>query len=229
MINSSEYFVYLTAAGMGDVSGKLKAIVDNYYDQVSHGDLDRWMQAVAAMPNVKPSIVNLHADAVEIGSKADIADIDKTKFVDNLMQLHPWRKGPFNLFGIHIDTEWRSDLKWARLSKHIDLNDKTILDVGCGNGYYMLRMLGAGAKAIVGIDPTMLFVVQFEAINKYVRTNAAKVLPLKLEDMPAGVGSFDTVFSMGDFISQTRSQRTYRPITKFSKARRQTCAGNNRA
>jgi tRNA (mo5U34)-methyltransferase len=26
-----------------------------------------------------------------------------------LMGLSPWRKGPFDLFGVHVDTEWRSD------------------------------------------------------------------------------------------------------------------------
>lgn len=32
-----------------------------------------------------------------------------------LEQLKPWRKGPFSLYGINIDTEWRSDWKWDRV------------------------------------------------------------------------------------------------------------------
>lgn len=197
MIDYTEYFAFLKSAGLADISNELEAVVNQYYKEVSHGDLDRWLESVSSLPQVKPSTVNLDIGSVQIGTADDIAGFDRQKFIDNLMQLHPWRKGPFNLFGIGIDTEWRSDLKWARLKEYINLDDKLILDVGCGNGYYMLRMLAAGARAVVGIDPTLLFVIQFEAINKYVRTNAARVLPLKLEDMPKGAGGFDTVFSMG--------------------------------
>jgi len=84
-----------------------------------------------------------------------------------------------------------------RLKDHIDLKDKLILDVGCGNGYYLFRMLGAGARAAVGVDPFLLSVMQFHAINKYVQTNQAAVLPLGVDDVPGNCGCFDTVFSMG--------------------------------
>ncbi|MHC5156775.1 MAG: tRNA 5-methoxyuridine(34)/uridine 5-oxyacetic acid(34) synthase CmoB, partial [Planctomycetota bacterium] len=110
---------------------------------------------------------------------------------------HPWRKGPFELFGVKVDTEWRSDLKWARLAGHVDLKDKCVLDVGCGNGYYLFRMLGAGAKAAIGVDPFLLYVMQFHAINQYVQTSKAAVLPLGVEDIPENCGCFDTAFSMG--------------------------------
>ena len=57
----------------------------------------------------------------------------------------PWRKGPFSLYGVNIDTEWRSDWKWDRVLPHLsDLTGRTILDVGCGSGYHMWRMIGAG-------------------------------------------------------------------------------------
>ncbi|MDI5166017.1 DUF1698 domain-containing protein, partial [Salmonella enterica subsp. enterica serovar Montevideo] len=43
-------------------------------------------------------------------------------------------KGPFSLYGVDIDTEWRSDWKWDRVLPHLsDLTGRTILDVGCGN------------------------------------------------------------------------------------------------
>ncbi|WP_241597848.1 DUF1698 domain-containing protein, partial [Rosenbergiella epipactidis] len=79
----------------------------------------------------------------------------------------PWRKGPYQLYGTHIDTEWRSDWKWDRVLPHITpLKDRLILDVGCGSGYHMWRMLGQGAKMVVGIDPMQLFLCQFEAVRK---------------------------------------------------------------
>jgi tRNA (mo5U34)-methyltransferase len=58
-------------------------------------------------------------------------------------------------------------------------------------------MLGAGAKQVVGIDPTLLFVTQFMVLNQFIKTDAAHVLPLTLEDLPDNLPVFDTVFSMG--------------------------------
>jgi tRNA (mo5U34)-methyltransferase len=112
--------------------------------------------------------------------------------------LHPWRKGPFSLFGVDIDTEWRSDFKWDRLSGAIDpLEGRRVLDVGCGSGYHCWRMKGAGAAEVIGIDPTPLFVLQFKAIQHYLNIDSVHVLPLALEQLPPKLKSFDTTFSMG--------------------------------
>lgn len=110
----------------------------------------------------------------------------------------PWRKGPYSLYGINIDTEWRSDWKWERVLPHLsDLTGRTILDVGCGSGYHMWRMIGAGAHLAVGIDPTQLFLCQFEAVRKLLGNDQrAHLLPLGIEQLPA-LEAFDTVFSMG--------------------------------
>ena len=59
------------------------------------------------------------------------------------MQLKPWRKGPFHLFDLHIDSEWQSFMKWQLLAPHLSLAGKKIADVGCNNGYYMFEMLCA--------------------------------------------------------------------------------------
>ncbi len=117
------------------------------------------------------------------------------------MQLHPWRKGPYEICGIPIETEWRSDWKWERLQPHIEpLADRLVLDVGCGNGYHGWRMLGEGARLVIGIDPTQLFVMQFEALRHFLGSqHPLRVLPLGIEDLPANLQGFDTVFSMGVF------------------------------
>jgi tRNA (mo5U34)-methyltransferase len=114
------------------------------------------------------------------------------------MGLHPWRKGPFDLFGVHIDTEWRSDWKWDRLGSGIDsLQSRRVLDVGCGSGYHCWRMAGDGAREVIGIDPTPLFVVQFWALQKYLQQTNVWLLPAGIEQMPDKLNAFDTAFSMG--------------------------------
>lgn len=115
----------------------------------------------------------------------------------------PWRKGPFDLFGIHIDAEWRSDRKWRRVQPYVHLTGKRVLDVGCGNGYFGWRMLEAGAQAVVGIDPSLLFVLQHAAVASCAEEGTARnlVLPLRLEDLAqptlAPQTPFDAAFSMG--------------------------------
>jgi tRNA (mo5U34)-methyltransferase len=125
------------------------------------------------------------------------ADLGRA-LTEALMALHPWRKGPFCIQGVQIDTEWRSDLKWDRFAGAIaPLADRLVLDVGCGNGYHGWRMLGAGARLVMGIDPTLLFVLQWMAINRYLEREDFAVLPLGIEDLSGDLTGFDTVFSMG--------------------------------
>ena len=161
---------------------------------VGHGDLERWFAAVAALPTLPVEHAELR-EALRLEGTCD--DATRAALNSALQGLIPWRKGPFELFGVHIDTEWRSDWKWSRVAPHLDLTGKRILDVGCGNGYYMWRMLGAGAEAVVGVDPNWLFLNQFLAIKNYLPGAAAWHLPLALEELPASLEGFDTVFSMG--------------------------------
>lgn len=195
MIDYNHFFEYLQTTDLEYISGAFAHRTEAAMRGLSHGDFDLWDAAIKAMPDVMPARVDLTADAVTVAG--DISDLQRAELKRQLMELHPWRKGPFELFGIHLDTEWRSDLKWGRLARQIDLRDKLVLDVGCGNGYYLFRMLGAGARAAVGVDPFLLYVMQFQAVNRYVRTERAAVLPLGAEAVPAGCGCFDTVFSMG--------------------------------
>ncbi len=115
-----------------------------------------------------------------------------------LLELSPWRKGPFEISGTHIDAEWRSDLKWARLQGSMaPLDGRNVLDVGCGNGYYALQMRKSGARAVIGVDPTLLYVMQFLAVNAFAKDSGVFVLPARLHELPLPARKFDTTFSMG--------------------------------
>ena len=167
-------------------------------DLSKHGNLEEWQTLVERLPELTTTHRLLDNDAVEIGHSVDLVEPGKIELEHQLKGLHPWRKGPYNLFGINIDTEWRSDWKWDRLKNHISpLNHRLVLDVGCGNGYHCWRMLGAGAKMVVGIDPLLLNVMQFQAVRKLHGEAPVYVLPLGIEDLPYGLKAFDTVFSMG--------------------------------
>lgn len=163
-----------------------------------HGDAPRWLEALDSLPDVSPGDVSL-GDTVCIGSSADMTESQRDALEACLRELQPWRKGPFDFFGVKIDTEWRSDWKWGRIAPALgDLQGARILDVGAGNGYYGWRMLDAGADLVLGVDPTILFNMQHRAACFYLPELAGRnaLLPIRFEELPAGP-EFDVVFSMG--------------------------------
>jgi len=161
-----------------------------------YGDLPRWRDALASLPPLPTADIQLNTARVGMSGTASSETMEALRSA--LMGLHPWRKGPFELCGLHIDTEWRSDWKWDRLADAVaPLEGRRVLDVGCGNGYHCWRMLGAGAAEVIGIDPTPLFVLQFKAVQYYLQQPGIHVLPMTLEAVPEHLPVFDTVFSMG--------------------------------
>lgn len=167
-------------------------------DQQRYGDLPRWLAALSQLPDYPVSRVQLDQPRVRIDCTPPLDSAQRQLLSEQLQNLHPWRKGPFELFGVHIDTEWRSDWKWQRLAQHIEpLRGRRVLDVGCGSGYHCWRMRGAGAELVVGIEPSPLFVMQFWAMQRYIQDHAVSVLPVGIEQLPAKLHCFDSCFSMG--------------------------------
>ena len=167
---------------------------DAWWQRVAaHGDLERWAQALLGVPPVAECRQHA-ADAVHIDGA--LMPEQRAQLMRCLRELQPWRKGPWRLFDIDIDTEWRSDWKWQRLQPALpDLCGARLLDVGCGNGYFGWRLLQAGAQTVVGVDPTVLFALQHQLINSYARSTRNWVLPLTFEEFP--VCEFDGVLSLG--------------------------------
>ena len=182
----------------------LPQALEAVFQEKTHGFLQDWIDLIDQMPVVKASVIELNADAISIGSESDIDPEQSALLEKQLRTIIPWRKGPYQIFGIPVDTEWRSDFKWQRIQPHLSpLKGRRILDVGCGNGYHMWRMLGEGAQFVIGADPSQFFLAQFRAIKRYAGEELPiHILPFKSEQLPAfnqqykGIG-FDTVFSMG--------------------------------
>jgi tRNA (mo5U34)-methyltransferase len=197
MIDLNGLHALLVDSGAEQWSLVLHQRIAQQLAELNHGDLPTWQKVVEELPMLEKSTLDLR-DQVRIGEKQDVSEALRQSIRNELMKLHPWRKGPFSLFGIDLDTEWRSDWKWERLQNQItSLENRLVLDVGCGNGYHAWRMLGAGARAVIGIDPTLLSVLQFEAIKKLHGVAPIYVLPLAIEEFPLNNQLFDTVFSMG--------------------------------
>lgn len=175
----------------------LPAQIEAGFNPKRYGDIQRWRAALESLPDLPAGQVHLDQSAVGV-SGSPLSSQQAAALEDALRGLHPWRKGPFRLFDVEIDTEWRSDWKWDRVQPHLDsLTGKRVLDIGCGSGYHAWRMLGAGASEVIGIEPTPLFVLQFWALQRYIQAHEISVLPLGIEHIPPQLRAFDTVFSMG--------------------------------
>ena len=187
----------LDRAGLDSWRAPLAPLLRDRFADSAHGDISKWRAVIDKLPDIADATAILNAPAVSTASPS-VSPALRDEIRDLLLQLRPWRKGPFKIHGIDIDAEWRSDLKWDRLKNEITpLNRRRILDVGCGNGYYALRMMGEGAQSVVAIDPTLLFVFQFLALNHFLAVPSVNVLPLRLHELPGAQKFFDTTFSMG--------------------------------
>lgn len=197
MIEFGDFYQQIAKSPLAHWLETLPAQIATWQRGALHGQFKQWTNAVEFLPEMQPHRLDLlHSVTAESETPLTPGQI---KRIDTLLRnLMPWRKGPFSLYGVDIDTEWRSDWKWERVLPHLsDLNGRTILDVGCGSGYHLWRMVGAGAHLAVGIDPTQLFLCQFEAVRKLLGGDQrAHLLPLGIEQLPT-LNAFDTVFSMG--------------------------------
>lgn len=198
MIDFSNFYQHLEARHLNHWK---ELLPDQIREKCRHGDFLRWRTKLEELPNITPSQLDFTKNTIQFGSESDLDGFPIEKFRELLKEFVPWRKGPMDLFGTFIDTEWRSDWKWNRLKDHIkSLDHKNVLDIGCGNGYHCWRMLGEGARSVIGIDPFLLSVMQFKVMKKYSPDSPVWVLPVGIEDLPnKNMDVFDSVFSMGVF------------------------------
>ena len=185
--------------------------IDHYYNEfetlinakrtfLNHakGNFLKFKKVLESIPGFIPSVIELEGKALTIGDPSDLTPQDSFLLKDKLEQLCPWRKGPFNFFGILLDSEWKSWMKWERLIRHIgSLKGRRILDIGSSNGYYMFKMAAHDPMMVLGVEPQSTFYFQYLTLQKFLNQDNVFCLPVPHDQLPKMDKYFDMVFCMG--------------------------------
>lgn len=190
-------FANWSAGGHSDWCEALRGSAEDILNPAKNGHMAKWSETLDSLPTLSVQHFGFKSDAVTFDGPC--SDVQRELLQQALHVFHPWRKGPFSLFGIELDCEWRSDWKWKRISPHVDLRDKYVLDVGCGNGYYGWRMLGDGAACVVGLEPYPLYNMQYRMLKQFAPESQNFVVPAKDRILRPKQPTFDVTFSMGVF------------------------------
>jgi len=166
--------------------------------EVVRNERKKWLTWKNILPLRKAldALSNYNVD-VELNNSVTInGDMNDESIYKTAKLLMPWRKGPFQVGDIFIDSEWRSSVKYNLLRPHFNLKDKRVADIGCNNGYYLFRMQEDAPKSLVGFDPSPLYKTQFDFINHFVKSDIVYEL-LGVEHLEYYEEKFDTIFCLG--------------------------------
>jgi len=153
-----------------------------------------YQDAIHALPHYENVEVIL-GDRVEV--QISNLDTTATKQIEETARLMlPWRKGPFQINDLFIDSEWQSQIKYNLLEVHFDLENKIVGDIGCNNGYYLFRMLSQKPQKLIGFDPSAIYYSQFQFINHFIKSDIVYEL-LGVEHVEYYEHKFDTLFCLG--------------------------------
>jgi len=158
----------------------------------------RFRKLYETLAEIRAESLEFGDDVVRIGTKDEVSEADFNKIHDVMRQFMPWRKGPFSIFGVDIDAEWRSDRKWRRVQAVLpDLDGKVIADIGSNNGYYMFRMAADNPALVLGFEPYVQHYFAFKTLNRLAGQKNLLVEPFGVEDIGLFPESFDVIFLMG--------------------------------
>ena len=158
----------------------------------------RFRTPFEAVRHLRAAYTDFSGDVVTIGRQEEISASDRQKVYETMRSFMPWRKGPFEVFGIEIDSEWRSERKWNRLHPVLpDLKGKVIADIGCNNGYYMFRLAHYKPKHVIGFEPYIQHYFCFNTLKSLAGTDNLNIELLGVEQINLFPECFDVVFLMG--------------------------------
>ena len=153
-----------------------------------------YQEAIAALPEYSDVRVTL-GDGVEVHIE-NLSGKEAEQIKESALLMKPWRKGPFVINDLFMDSEWQSQIKYNLLEPHFDLKEKIVGDIGCNNGYYLFRMLSQNPKKLIGFDPSAIYYSQFQFLNHFIKSDIVYEL-LGVEHVEFYEHKFDILFCLG--------------------------------
>ena len=160
-------------------------------------NVEPWYTQLKEACKIEKSNLDIdYGDWFSVGKKEDLTQEEYELIIQTAKKLIPWKKGPFKVFDLEIDSEWQSNIKYNLIRPFFNLKDKVVADIGRNNGYYMFRMLEDKPKRLVGFDPSPLTLHQFEFINHFVKSDIVYEM-LGVEHLEYYNHKFDFIFMLG--------------------------------
>lgn len=190
------YLDYFPSAQLNRIDSIL-AEKQRWLNQPKKGFL-RYREPGERVSHLRASGCNFGGDAVRIGQPDDISPEERKQVFSTMRSFMPWRKGPFNVFGIDIDAEWRSERKWNRMLPELpSLEGKLVADIGCNNGYYMFRAAHHRPLFVLGFEPYVQHYYTFRTLNSFAGQDNLQSELLGVEHLHLFPDSFDVIFLLG--------------------------------
>lgn len=86
------FYRWLESVGQADWAKQLAKFTDQRLADDFHGKMPLWQKALADLPSIKPSVIELQQQ-VTIGSKEDLSAYDTSSFIELIKTFHPWQIG----------------------------------------------------------------------------------------------------------------------------------------
>lgn len=153
-----------------------------------------YQEAIKDLPKYPSAKVTLGDKVTVTIDNLPVEEAEQIRQTALLMK--PWRKGPFKINDLLIDSEWQSQIKYNLLEPYFDLKDKVVGDIGCNNGYYLFRMLSHKPKKLIGFDPSAIYYSQFRFLDHFIQSDIVYEL-LGVEHVEFYEHKFDTLFCLG--------------------------------
>ncbi len=169
----------------------------------NHAELwHKWMTVLDRLPPPESGSLDASGDTIVIANHNHaVVDSQADEIRETVLELSPWRIGPWHFFEVDLQAEWNSFRKWNRIKDAGWFDGARVLDVGCNNGYFGWKVIDAGAQSVVGCDPFLLYNVQHEMFRRYSADKSRHhILPIADHEIPSGLAAFDIAMSLGALI-----------------------------